>query len=298
MAPNPTLSVIIPTRRGWPATEPALASVADQAAAVGGEVLIMDSSGLPAPSGLAPHVSWVPRPTDESVFKLRAAGYQLARGEIVAVTEDHCRATPDWCRRILERHAEHPEAAAIGGAVDNGTPDHPIDWAAFIVTQFPYAAPLPNGPVKRTTSATNLSFKRRAVDRIPKHAEFGAMEIFDTGAILSDGDVLFQDDSIVVLHDQSMGFGGTSATEFHNGRLLGGFRRGIMDGRDWLRIGAAGIMPFYRSARAVRVALGKRLPRQAVVSAIPYVVWLELCTSAGELVGYASGPGDSPSRLR
>jgi len=232
------------------------------------------------------------------VFKLRAAGYEIARGEVIAVTEDHCRATPDWCRRIVERHAEHPEAAAIGGAVDNGTPDHPIDWAAFILTQFPYAAPLPNGPVERTTSATNLSFKRRAVERLPRHADFGAMEIFDARKILTNGDVLLADDSIVVFHDQSMGFAGTSATEFHNGRTLGGFRRGIMDQRDWMRIGGAGILPFYRSARAIRVAFGKRIPRRAVVTSIPFVVWLQLCTSAGELVGYAAGPGDSPQQLR
>jgi hypothetical protein len=102
----------------------------------------------------------------------------------------------------------------------------------------------------------------------------------------------------VILHDQSLGFVGTTAIEFHNGRTIGGFRRGIMDSRDWVRVAGAGVLPFYRSARAIRAAFGKRIPRQAVVTAIPWVLWLELCTSAGELLGYASGPGDSANRLR
>jgi Glycosyl transferase family 2 len=295
---HPTLSIIIATRRGWPAMEPALDSVSDQAAAVGGEVLILDASGLPGPPDLAPHVRWISRPTHESVFAMRAAGLRQATGDIVAVTEDHCRATPDWCRRILEGHAAHPEAAAIGGAIDNGTGTKPIDWAAFIVTQFPYAAPLPRGPVPRTTGASNISLKRWAVERLPEPAEDTPIALLDSATISTDGEILVSDDTILVWHDQSLGFVGTTAIEFHNGRTIGGFRRGIMDQRDWVRVAGAGVLPFYRSARAVRAAFGKRIPRRAVVTSIPWVLWLQLCTSAGELLGYASGPGDSANRLR
>jgi hypothetical protein len=298
MGAHPTLSVIIATRRGWPAMEPSLASVADQTGAVGGEVVILDASGMPAPPDLASHIRWVARPSTESVFAMRAAGLRIATGDVVALTEDHCRATPDWCRRILEAHAQYPEAAAIGGAIDNGTGTTSIDWAAYIVTQFPYAPPLPRGRVARTTGASNISLKRWAVERLPVPSDDTPLALLDSATISSDGEVLVSDDSIVVMHDQSLGFVGTTAIEFHNGRTIGGFRRAFMEPRDWVRVAGAGVLPFYRSARAIRAAFGKRIPRRAVVTSIPWVLWLELTTSAGELLGYASGPGDSASRLR
>ena len=204
---------------------------------------------------------------------------------------------PGWCRRILDVHAEHPEAAAIGGAVENGTTDRLMDWAAFIVTQAPALAPLPNGAVQRTTGAANVSLKRRAVERLPSHDGFGTIELFDLAEVAPDGETLLQDDSFVVTHYQSMGFVGTSSVEFHNGRTLGGFRRRYMDGRDWARVATAGVLPLYRSARMVSLASRKRMPRRSLIAAIPWIVWFEYCTGAGQLLGYAAGPGDSPSKL-
>ena len=272
-------------------------SLSEQVHDVGGELVVLDASGRDVPD-IGPHVRWLALPISMSVFHLRRAGYDQSRGEIVAMTEDHCRVTPNWCQRTLDMHAEHPDAAVIGGAVENGTTEHLIDWAAFVVTQVPYVAPLPNGPVARTTGAANVSMKRRAMQRLPSHPDFGTIELFDMPDVVADGDVMYQDDSLVVMHDQSLGIVGTTSIEFHNGRSLGGFRRGFMDSRDWLRVGGAGVLPFYRSARTVLRASRKRVPRRSLFAAIPWILWLECCTSAGELMGYAAGPGDSPRHLR
>ena len=112
-----------------------------------GEIVVVDGSGKPAPEpdDVGPDVVWISRP-GESVFQMRPVGYAACRGEIVAVTEDHCAPAPDWLDRILAAHVEHPEAIAIGGVVENGTTDHLVDWATFIVTQGPFIGPIPNGP--------------------------------------------------------------------------------------------------------------------------------------------------------
>lgn len=290
------LSVIVGTRQGWPAIQPCIDALLPQVREVGGEMVVADGSGWPAPD-LGQLVRWLKLPTSMSVFQLRHEAYRAAGGSIVAQTEDHCRVAPGWCSRILDQHARHPEAVAIGGALDNGTGEHLIDWAAFVVTQIPYVAPLPTGPVERTTGAANISLRRDAVNRLSNNDGFGTVELFASADLLRGG-ILLQDDQRIVYHDQSMGIVGTSAIEFHNGRALGGLRRRVMDRRDWLRVAGAGLLPFYRSGRAVRMAFQKRVPRGAVVGAIPWIVWLELCTSAGELIGYASGPGDSPKQLR
>src|SRR5439155_11513243 len=127
-ATRPPLSVMFATIRGWPAAKPTIDSLRDQVAAAGGEIVVMDGSANPPPSTgeAGAVVRWVKRP-GSSVFQLRHAGYHEARGEIVAVTEDHCRATPDWTQAILRAHAEHPDAIAVGGCSENGTTSHVVD---------------------------------------------------------------------------------------------------------------------------------------------------------------------------
>jgi len=290
------LSVIVATRQGWPTIAPCIEALVDQVRDAGGELLVVDASGRDAPD-MGPPVRWLSQPISKSVFQLRQTAYREARGAIVAQTEDHCRVGPGWCDWIVRRHREHPEAIAIGGAVDNGTRDHLIDWAAFFVTQIPFAAPLANGPANRITGPANLSYKRAAVERMPDHGSFGTIELFDSADLRRDGETLLLDDSHPVKHDQSIGFGPTTAIEFHNGRAIGGFRRETA-GPDWLRIAAFPVLLPYRAVRTVRIALTKRVPRATLAASLPLIVWLQYCAGAGELLGYARGPGDSPRHLR
>lgn len=291
------LSVIVPTRQGWPSIKPMIETLADQVGRVGGELIVLDASGREPPS-LGSHVQWLPQPTDMSVFQLRRVGYGIATAEIVAVTEDHCRVEPGWCDRIIALHAAHPDAVAIGGAVDNGSRSTDIDWAAYLVTQLPFAPTLADGPAERVTGPANLSFKRRAIDRFPVHEDFGTIELFDQAALLLPGESFWLDSELMVFHHQSLGFRGTSAIEFHNGRTLGGFRRRTMERRDWVRVVGMPFLIVYRIGRTLRMARHKRVPRAAVRSATWAVAWLHLCAGSGELLGYATGPGDSARRLR
>jgi hypothetical protein len=61
---------------------------------------------------VGPDVRWISRP-GESVFQLRSAGYDACRGEIVAVTEDHCRPAADWIERIEKGRAGTVVAALL-----------------------------------------------------------------------------------------------------------------------------------------------------------------------------------------
>jgi hypothetical protein len=295
---RPAISVMVATIQGWPVARLPVDTVRPQIARVGGEMIVMDGSGRPppAPADIGPDVTWISRP-GESVFQLRAAGYGVCRGEIVAVTEDHCAPAPDWCDRILAAHAAHPEAMAIGGAVENGTTRHVIDWATFIVTQGPFITPLVNGPAERIVGPASVAYKRSVLERRPDHAAHGAMELFDTAAMRRPGEVLLNDDSIRVAHHQSMGIRRTAAIQFHNGRTIAGFRRQTMAKGDWLRLVGSPVLPLYRTARSVGGAWGKRLPRPLIAATLPGIAILHYSQMAGELVGYLFGPGSSPKRL-
>jgi hypothetical protein len=89
---RPPISVPVSTVQGWPEIAPNLGAVVESVRAVGGEVVLTDRSGSPAPSPeeIGPAVVWLSYP-GESVFQLRGRGYKAARGEIVVITEDHVR---------------------------------------------------------------------------------------------------------------------------------------------------------------------------------------------------------------
>jgi hypothetical protein len=289
---------MVATIRGWPVMRMPIESLRPQVEAIGGEILVMDGSDRPAPrvDEVGPTVRWVQRP-GESVFQLRSAGYPLAHGDLVAITEDHCRPADDFVSAILRAHASNPDAIAVGGCIENGTPDHLVDWAAFVCTQGPFIPPLENGPADRIAGVAALAYKRQALDRMPDHGDFGAVELFDTASIRRDGETLVNDDRIRVAHYQSFGLAGSAAIQYHGGRAIAGVRRRAMARGDWLRILGFAVLPLYRAFRTIRIGLGRNVPRPTLLAAIPCVVLLHYSMVAGELVGYAAGPGDSPHHL-
>src|SRR5688500_14041461 len=123
-------SVVVGTIQGWPDITPALRSLELAAERVGGEVIVVDGSGKvsPRPDVLAAVTRWVSAP-GASVFQCRYQGYRLARGDVVAITEDHCLARADWADRMIASHREHPGAAAIGGRVGNAAHRRIREWA-------------------------------------------------------------------------------------------------------------------------------------------------------------------------
>ncbi len=291
---RPPLSVVISTVQGWPEVRLPLDILRPQLARMNGEVVVMDGSGRPVPEAaeIGRSVRWLTRP-GVSVFDLRRLGLDEADGDIVAFTEDHCEPAADWCRLILEAHAEHPDVATIGGAVENASTGRMTDRATFLVTQAPFIPPIAPDDTQRMPGITNISYKRAALRQL--HSAGDDPLRFLNIRVQAHGPMRI-DDRIRVAHHQSMGVRGTAAINYHNGRAIGGTRRRRMGRGDWLRMAAASLLPLYRSARTIRMAqrkgrLGEALPL------LPVIVWLQCWTAAGELVGYALGPGDSPRKL-
>ena len=301
MADRPPLSVVIGTGEGWPYVRNLVRVLRPQIESVDGELLIVDASGNAAPAAdeLGDHVLWLSREGAPSVFALYAIGLREARGAIVATTEDHALPRPGWCRAILDAHAAHPEAAAIGGAIENGSQDTLMEWASYFTTQGPHMAPLGDHVVAMTTNEANVSYKREAVALVDDNDGLGFMAILHNRWLADSGAVLRVDDRMVVDHFETTGFVSTTSIHFHNGRSIAGFRRSDgMSREDWVRMATSLLLPAWRSVRVWRTGLAKgRLRRQLLASA-PLALWLEYAQGCGSLAGYLLGPGNSPSHLR
>jgi hypothetical protein len=297
---RPSLSIAVGTTEGWPYVRPILEAIREDVEAVGAEILFADGSDRPPPTAdeIGRHVRWLKSP-GTPVFGLYAQALRTARAEIIATTEDHALPRPGWVRAILRAHAEHPEAAAVGGAIENGSRGALLDWASYFITQGQHMAPLGDRQVSMTTNEANVSYKRRAVDAFDDNGGLGFMAILHNRRLAERGEILRVDDRMVVDHFETAGIRATSAIHFHNGRSIAGFRRQSgMDGEDWLRLAVSLVLPVWRTVRAVRVGLAKGRLRREILSSAPLALWLDYCQGVGHLLGYIAGAGGSPNRLR
>lgn len=300
------ITALIASIRGWPTCREAVRRINAQVHVAGGEFIVADGSDSAPPTDaemaeMGGPIRWLSLP-GRSVFQLRLAGYRAARGEIVAVTEDHVYVEPDWVERIIEVHRRFPNAGAVGGAVLNHTDQKLVDWAAFFLTQGPFMPPLANGVAERISGPANVSYKKRVLDRLTGAGddEQGIIDFLELPAAL-EGEELVADDSIRVRHNQSQGLLGTSLAEFDNGRTIAGYRRREMTRGDWLRIVGSPVLPAYRALRQMRIVRAKEqqpgMSTARMARTLPAHIWFQYCAMAGELLGYAAGPGDSPKRL-
>ena len=233
-----------------------------------------------------------------SPLRLRFLAVQAARGEIVAITEDHCRPEPGWCAAAIAAHRAHPEAAAIGGSVENGATGRLIDWASFFIAHGPFLPPVGSREATSIALQANVTYKRSALAGLPPPPEGEMMELHVNSALRARGAVLRVDDSLRVVHDQSLGVRGTAAGHFHNGRSIAGLRIAYVSPweRFWRGAGSPAL-PLVLTVRSSRAVLALRRHRRTLARALPAMLLLASCHAAGELVGSLAGPGDSPARL-
>lgn len=297
-SPRSPLTATVSTVQGWPEMAAAVMTVIASVRAAGGDVIVTDGSGRPAPPAdvVGPGVAWVSHP-GESVFQLRERAYDLARGDLVAITEDHVEVPEAWARQLIEAHAAHPEASAIGGSVENGATRSLIDWASFLVVQAPVAAPIRSGPASRLAGAVNVAYKRAALALRPSFGDLGAMDGLHQKALAASGAILLNDDSIRVSHDQALGIRGFTAIHYNAGRTISGFKRKHLGLVDAIRIVGSPVVPLARYVRTV-LLLAPRGYGPILIRATPWILWLLYAQGVGQLVGYLAGPGDSPNRVQ
>jgi hypothetical protein len=293
---TPAITVVIATNDGWSSLRKAYRPLRPQVNRDDVEVLLINASlaPRPQPGELTATTRWIDMPgADLSEMRMRA--YREARGEIVAMTEDHVEVAPDWVKAMVAAHGEYPEAAAVGGAVRNGTPYQLIDWATFYAGHVPFMAPLPRGEMPYL-SGINVSYKRPALHAAIESMDDRAIETLINEAIKMSGGILIADDRLVVTHFQSRGFGPTLRLHYYAGRHFEGTR--TLEGAETMgRALRALALPLPRSAKRLATALGKGEPVGRVVRVAPAIVLALTAQAAGELEGIFRGPGRSATKL-
>lgn len=292
------LSLVVATLAGWPANAAVFRTQRAAVEAVGGEMIVIDGSDRPTPpqDAIGSNTTWISAP-GEGIFRLRARAYALVRGTIVAQTEDHCQVEPDWGRVLLQLHEEHPEAAVIGGVVENGSPNRVDDWAVFFIGHF---RDMPGvGKARRVplVGLTNVSYKRSALEGMRPLSDGSFNEAAHQRMLAARGEVLLIDDRLRVSHIQSQGAMGMITISWHSARAQAGMRRERMSGRELVRFAASPVAPLVYAALIASAVARQRYATRAFVTSSPMILGLLALRAAAEVVGYLAGPGDSLRRF-
>jgi hypothetical protein len=217
----------------------------------------------------------------------RAVALSLARGRLIAMTEDYAVPAEDWCRQVCSAH-EQPYAV-IGGAIENAV-DRPLNWALYYCDFGRYGNPLPRGEAEYA-SDVNLAYKREALDAI-RDVWCGAYhETTVHWTLRSRGEVVFLDPRMVVYqHRPKITVLQALRERVEWGRIFAETR--ISTCSLWRRIGyAAGtaILPALLLLRVFRYMLRQRRSVSQIAQTLPLAACLLTGWALGEFSGYLGG---------
>jgi glycosyltransferase involved in cell wall biosynthesis len=275
------MSVVVAAFSGEPALGRCLESLAPQCAEV--EVVVAADREVVDLERRFPSVRFLPAHHGAGVFRLRALGVSEARGELVALTEDHCTVAPGWVRALLDGYrAGH---ALVGGPVDNGLTTRAFDWAMYLCEYAAYMPPLPEGPVK-TLLAVNVAYERRRLlgCRDTWHEAFYENEVQDA---LRDVVPWLVEKAVVTSH--LVARPRAALVHFYRGgRRYGEHRKSTASPAARILLPLAALaVPALLVWRRIRT-VARRRPRllATVARALPAVVALDCAWAAGEAAGY------------
>jgi len=227
----------------------------------------------------------------------RATGLAAARAPILALTEDHARPAPDWCRSILAAHRRLPHAA-LGGAIDNASHET-LTWAVYFSDFGRYQSPLPEGPAAYV-SDVNVSYKRAPLLEVATSWRGTYHETAVHAALKARGGTLWRVPEITVQQARGkLSLGPVLRERFAWGRLYAGKRaHEEPPGKRWLVALGAPLLPPLLLARQLRhtVARGRNL--RPFLRALPALTLLLCWWSAGEAVGLWTGRPSRRERQR
>ena len=300
MQNTPQLSIVIASLNGLRYVRACLESLKAQTGNVDAEIIVADCIGREVTDYIAQHhpdVIVIPFNEPKSVPELRAAGILRATGEIVAMTEDHCLAAPDWFEAMVASHAKHPNYA-IGGAVDNAATERLIDWAVYFCEYSAFTSPVPEG-VTHDLPGPNVSYKRAAVDAMRDMLQDGGYwETFLHGRLESMGEQLYSDPTIKILHKKHFTLGDFLSERFHYGRWYAGTRNQFTStGKRLFYLAFSPALPPMLLKRLYDRVKSRGRNMREFMQCLPLISIFTLAWAAGEFVGYATGAGKSVMKL-
>lgn len=254
-----------------------------------------DVEGLEAVKERFPHVLFLPVAGLKRASKggrehhdvLRARGLLAARGELLALIEDHATPADNFCARVVAAHREGD--AAIGGAIENRI-DRPLNWAVYFCDFGKYQNPVPLGESPFASDA-NISYKRSALYAIRQTWEGSFSEVVVHEALKSNGGrVTLRPDITVYQNRGALTLVVALQERFIWGRSYGATRTQLLGTPSVLAHAfLTPLLPIVLTARIAAIAWRRRRLFRRFLRSVHLIVILQVSWSLGEGLGYLTG---------
>ncbi len=280
------LSIVIPVRRATKTLAECVASMRTTCHGLDAEVIVAYATEDET-ARLAEQLSGVRLVRAvgrRSVPQLRRDGVQAAQGEYVLITEDHCIASNDWARTLLQAAEAHP-ASGWGGPVQNAR----RSWLGWVHYLTRYTAFLPPGKVgfTRHLPGNNALYRREDLAALSEEWRGGFWEAEFNEVLVRGQRPFWYVPEACIDQRQMRGLLEYVSLRYRHGRCYGA-RCGKPHSAVFFFVAA---LLFVRGLRAaVRSGKAVRFGTAAPLLIVYYFAW-----AAGEMVGYLAGAGNSCS---
>lgn len=265
------------------------------------EIVIADRIGDAVSATIAeryPAVRLIACPAHTSLPEMRTLAFDAARGDLIAVTEDHCVPMPGWLDLVSRTfRSADPDIVAIGGSVQNGVTDTGFDWATFLCEYSFFSPPVAEGE-GGVLPGMNIVYRRSALQSVPRAAlTSGFWETTVHPLLLAQGHRFLSLNALRMYHCKKFSVRLFMAQRFLYSRYYAGIRFGRGQTAQRLAATAATVLLppllLWRMQKSVRAkGLGREFLQALPALSMMVVVW-----SIGEGVGYLAGPGDALARI-
>ncbi len=293
----PAISVVVASVNGWSMLGPTLRALDALPERPAMEIVVVEAVGGETRRKLRDHrpaVEVIAVDARKTIPALRYLGVRKARGDLIAILEDHGEVDPGWASALLEAH-EGPWGA-VGGVVENGR-DGLVNWAAFFCEYAPYMGPVAEG-ASADLPGNNIAYKRPHLLRHAHQLADGRWESWINDNLRADGVPIAATNRAVVRHIKPFRLGHFLTQRYHFARSYAGMRRVDQSIPKRLIYGFGSILlPPLLLLRVTRTALAKRRHLARFAASVPLIALFYTVGAAGEMVGYLIGPGDSLGKV-
>jgi hypothetical protein len=185
----------------------------------------------------------------------------------------------------------------IGGTVEIGLSENLVNWAAYFCDYSQFMSPARGGVVS-AVPGNNLSIKRAALDIGSVYDEKEIWKTHWCRSLQANGVELFLEPAISVRIDKKYKPLAFLIRRFHQGRCFAGIRSNQMSVPKRILFAAGTpILPMLLMLRVTRLVIREKQFWGKFVLSLPMIFAASVAWSAGEAIGYLTGPGRSSDRI-
>jgi glycosyltransferase involved in cell wall biosynthesis len=290
---TPKISVVVASGAGGGFLFRCLASLREQALRTRAEIIVVDRTGEATRQRVAgefPRVRVVAAPSDHraTVPELRSIGVAHANGDILAVLEEHCAASPHWLDTIGANF--RPDDAAIGGPILDSSFTRLRDWCVYFCEYHNYMPPWTDGP-RTTLNGANIAYDAAKLAKYHDVLDAGYWEVVLHPRLAADG-AFRAVNSMAVHHTGPFAYAYYLRQRFLLSRAWAGTQKTHVPlPKRMLHLLVGPIFPLFLFARVTARVLDKKQYLGRYLATLPLLVPAWFAYAWGEWLGYLNGPG-------